>query len=169
MLYVQSQTSDDGRKNRPKHVECFPKIKQIWDIVHLVGFTIEIYYDARSYKRQNNYRSLLSQQLRIYIKFKLRQILSCWFCSVLRSSMKVSKKQKVWFKNMYDKAILKIEDLQLLGLWDQLFNENCSFWDMILHHCVIGSEVFRHTIGLIYKDRKVGEELNYWRWGHCVF
>ena len=27
-------------------------ISKIWDIVHLVGFTIEIYYDARSYKRQ---------------------------------------------------------------------------------------------------------------------
>ena len=51
MLYVQSP--DDGRRDRPKHVECCSKIKQIWDIVHLVGFTIEIYYDARSYKRQN--------------------------------------------------------------------------------------------------------------------
>jgi hypothetical protein len=27
MLYVQSQTPDDGRKDRPKHVECCSKIK----------------------------------------------------------------------------------------------------------------------------------------------
>jgi len=27
-------------------------IKYIYDIVNQVGFTIEIYYDARSYKRQ---------------------------------------------------------------------------------------------------------------------
>jgi hypothetical protein len=27
MLYVQSQTSEDGRKDRPKHVECNYKIK----------------------------------------------------------------------------------------------------------------------------------------------
>ena len=27
MLYVQSQTPDDGRKERPKHVECCSKIK----------------------------------------------------------------------------------------------------------------------------------------------
>ena len=27
MLYVQSQTPDDGRKDRPKHVECCFKIK----------------------------------------------------------------------------------------------------------------------------------------------
>jgi len=25
MLYVQSQTPDDGRKDRPKHVECYFK------------------------------------------------------------------------------------------------------------------------------------------------
>ena len=52
LLYVQSETPDDGRRDRPKHVECCSKIKQICDIVLLVGFTIEIYYDARSYKRQ---------------------------------------------------------------------------------------------------------------------
>jgi len=27
MLYVQSWTPDDGRKDRPKHVECCSKIK----------------------------------------------------------------------------------------------------------------------------------------------
>jgi len=27
MLYVQSWTPDDGLKDRPKHVECCPKIK----------------------------------------------------------------------------------------------------------------------------------------------
>jgi len=52
MLYVQSLTPDDERRDRLKHVECCSKIKWIWDIVHLVGFTIEIYYDAQSYKRQ---------------------------------------------------------------------------------------------------------------------
>jgi len=27
MLYVQAETPDDGRKDRPKHVECYYKIK----------------------------------------------------------------------------------------------------------------------------------------------
>ena len=27
MLYVQSQTPDDGRRDRPKHVECCYKLK----------------------------------------------------------------------------------------------------------------------------------------------
>ena len=27
LLYVQSGTADDGRKDRPKHVECHSKIK----------------------------------------------------------------------------------------------------------------------------------------------
>jgi hypothetical protein len=45
-LYIQSWTPDDGRKDHPKHVECCSKMKWIWDIVHLDGFTVEIYYDA---------------------------------------------------------------------------------------------------------------------------
>jgi hypothetical protein len=38
MLYVQSWTPDDGRKDRPKHVEGYSVSSKI---VHLVGFTIE--------------------------------------------------------------------------------------------------------------------------------
>jgi len=32
LLYVQSLTPDDGRKDSPKHVECHSKIKYIWYI-----------------------------------------------------------------------------------------------------------------------------------------
>jgi len=38
MLYVQSWTPDDGRKDRPKHVEWY---SINFKTVHLVGFTIE--------------------------------------------------------------------------------------------------------------------------------
>ena len=43
-LYVRSWTPDDGRKERPKHVECHSKIKEkkVDTLMHLVGFTIEI-------------------------------------------------------------------------------------------------------------------------------
>jgi len=43
---------DDGQKDRPKHVECYSKINKFEKLVHLVGFTIEIYYDAWTYERQ---------------------------------------------------------------------------------------------------------------------
>jgi len=33
----------------------------IWDIVHLVGFAVEIHYDARSYKRQICMEYLLTE------------------------------------------------------------------------------------------------------------
>jgi len=49
MLYVQSWTPDDGRKDRPKHVKWYSIDSKI---VHLVGFTVEIYHDARSHERQ---------------------------------------------------------------------------------------------------------------------
>jgi len=49
MLYVQSWTPEDGRKDSPKHVEWYSTNSKI---VHLVGFTVEIYHDARSHERQ---------------------------------------------------------------------------------------------------------------------
>jgi hypothetical protein len=52
MLYVQSQTPDDGWKDRPQHVQCYYKKKKNEKLVHLIGFTIEIYHDAWPYKRQ---------------------------------------------------------------------------------------------------------------------
>jgi hypothetical protein len=42
LLYVQSCTPDDGRKDRPKHVECHSKINKFDTLVHLVGFNIGI-------------------------------------------------------------------------------------------------------------------------------
>jgi hypothetical protein len=46
LLYVQSCTPDDGWKDRPKHEECYAKINKCEKLVHLVGTTIEMYYDA---------------------------------------------------------------------------------------------------------------------------
>jgi hypothetical protein len=48
----QITVSDDGRKDRPKHMECLSKINKLEKLVHLVGFTIEIYYDAWLYESQ---------------------------------------------------------------------------------------------------------------------
>ena len=50
-LCVQWRTPDDGQMNCPKHVE-FYSINKFEKLVHLVGFTIRIYHDARSSERQ---------------------------------------------------------------------------------------------------------------------
>jgi lysyl-tRNA synthetase class I len=42
----------DGRKDRPKHGECYAKVNKFEKMVHVVGFTIGIYYNARTYERQ---------------------------------------------------------------------------------------------------------------------
>jgi len=42
---------DDGQRNCPKHVEFYSKNK-FEELVHLVGFIIRIYHDARSPERQ---------------------------------------------------------------------------------------------------------------------
>ena len=47
LLCVQWKTPDDGQRNCPKHVEFYSKNK-FEKLVHLVGFIIGIYRDARS-------------------------------------------------------------------------------------------------------------------------
>ena len=44
------KTPGDGRRNCPKHVEFYSKNK-FEKLVHLVGFIIRIYHDARSPER----------------------------------------------------------------------------------------------------------------------
>jgi len=50
LLCVQWKTPDDGQRNSPKHVEFYFKNK-FEKLVHLVGFIIRIYHDARSPER----------------------------------------------------------------------------------------------------------------------
>jgi len=52
LLCVQWKTPDDGQRNCPKHVEFYSKTK-FEKLVHLVGFIIRIYHDARSLEREN--------------------------------------------------------------------------------------------------------------------
>ena len=47
LLCVQWKTADDGQRNCPKHVEFYSKNKSE-KLVHLAGFIIRIYHDARS-------------------------------------------------------------------------------------------------------------------------
>jgi hypothetical protein len=49
---VQCLTSDDGQRYCPKHVVLFQKKNKFEILVHLVGFIIRIYHEARSPERQ---------------------------------------------------------------------------------------------------------------------
>ena len=51
LLCVQRKTPNDGQRNCPKHVDFYSKNK-FEKLVHLVGFIIRIYHDARSPERQ---------------------------------------------------------------------------------------------------------------------
>jgi len=48
------KTPADGQRNCPKHVEFYSKNK-FDKLVHLVGFIIRIYHDARSPERQMHF------------------------------------------------------------------------------------------------------------------
>ena len=58
-LCVQWKTPGDGQRNCPKHVEFYSKNK-FEKLVHLVGFIIGIYHDARSLERQHRPTALYS-------------------------------------------------------------------------------------------------------------
>jgi len=57
LLCIQYVTPDDGQKTRPKHVGFYSKNK-FDKLLHLVGFIIRIYHDARSSECQNLTESL---------------------------------------------------------------------------------------------------------------
>jgi len=70
LLCVQWKTRDDGQRNCPKHVQFYSKNK-FEKLVHLVGFIVRIYHDARSAERQINEISLCLKANMCIIVFQL--------------------------------------------------------------------------------------------------
>ena len=69
LLCVQWNTPDDGQRNCPKHVEFYSRNK-FEKLVHLVGFIVRIYHDARSPEGQKgtfNARICLSKHVLMYV------------------------------------------------------------------------------------------------------
>jgi len=58
LLCVQCETTDDGQRNCPKHVEIYSKNK-FEKIVHLVGFIIRNFHDARPSESQESIPKLV--------------------------------------------------------------------------------------------------------------
>ena len=86
LLCVQWKTPDDGQRSCPKHVEFYSKNK-FQKLVHLVGFIVRIYHDARSPERQ---KSLIYESCRIKLGYnnwfqntsKLYFFIKYWNCTV---------------------------------------------------------------------------------------
>ena len=74
MLCVQWKTPDDGQRNCLKHVEFYSKNK-FEKLVHLIGFIIRIYHDARSLECQMY--SVVNNTL-FYSKLELCLIMLLW-------------------------------------------------------------------------------------------
>ena len=64
LLCVQWKTPDDGQRNCPQYVEFYSKNK-FEKLVHVIGFIIRIYQDARSPERQ----------IRLSFSFVIRSLL----------------------------------------------------------------------------------------------
>jgi len=90
LLYVRSWTPDDGRKDRPKHVECHSKINKFDTVVHLVGFTMGIILRCTAlWKSKTDSDILLSSDTTLfifsYLWFRISKLLS-FYLSVRRNS-----------------------------------------------------------------------------------
>jgi hypothetical protein len=63
------KTPDDGQRNCPKHVTYYSKNK-FEKLMHLVGFVIRIYHDARSPERHILHESLVQRKRSGGLKIK---------------------------------------------------------------------------------------------------
>ena len=59
LLCIQYQTPDDGQKTCPNYVEFYSKNK-FEKLVHLVGFIMGMYHDARSSECQTRQKSVIT-------------------------------------------------------------------------------------------------------------
>jgi len=88
LLCVQNKTPDDGQRNCPKHVEFYSQNK-FEKLVHLFGFTVRIYHDARSPECQSTYycRSNSIKRKDVLYKQKTIFIVRASKCYVMECSV----------------------------------------------------------------------------------
>jgi len=89
LLCIQWKTPDDGHRNCPKHVEFYSKNK-FEKLVHLVGFIIRIYHDARSPERQAVSKSIWHIIAACTVKN------SWWWTEELSKTCRVLFQKQIW-------------------------------------------------------------------------
>jgi hypothetical protein len=109
LLCVQCETPNDGQKTCPKHVEFYSKNK-FEKLVHLVGFIIRIYHDARFSECQIRGFELVT--VKVYCPFYL-SITALYDC--------VSCTREAW--DMTD--FIRMQSLSCV-----LTSRNCRMWDV---------------------------------------
>jgi len=118
MLCVQWKTPDDGQRNCPKHVEFQYKNKFV-KLVHLVGFIIRIYHDARSPERQKTSNSRKQLQWQYGFRcFRCKQKVTVNFVMSVPPSvrMEISGSQwtdchEIWYLIFFWESVEKIQML----------------------------------------------------------
>ena len=81
LLCVQWKPADDGQRNCPKHVEFLSKNKSE-KLVHLVGFILRIYHDARSPELQIHLYVQYTEQTRALSEYR-KEMCLMWIANYL--------------------------------------------------------------------------------------
>jgi len=102
LLCVLWKTPDNGQRNCPKHAEFYSKNK-FEKSLHLMGFIIWIYHDARSPERQENVSLILAFRRRVWLNRSYRQTSRCAVSQFLLSVavQRIARSDKInhlWYK-----------------------------------------------------------------------
>ena len=133
LLCVQWKTHDDGQGNHLKHVEFYSKNK-FEKLVHLVGFIIRIYHDARSPECQIEVH--LCHLMTVYLSKT-----SGMMCPLVHYYMHLQNCDCDWTRNLHHNACW-VATVILWGqanLWTR--KVHCSEW--MNEWMVFGFEPFR--------------------------
>ena len=100
-LYGQSWTADDGRKERPKHVECHSKLKQIWNngVSYWFYYRNDITMHGWPYERQKKAKSFYTGDHKIY------SVYQCYTAAILTRTCKILPELDTWSSSNYKENI----------------------------------------------------------------
>jgi len=98
LLCVQWRTPDDGQRNCPKHVEFYSENK-FEKTLHLVGFIIRIYQDARSPERQNLFSVTCTWIYLSVLLASLLLLLCCVSYLIVGQDKSILCKKETWLAN----------------------------------------------------------------------
>ena len=142
LLCVQWKTADDGQRNCPKHVEFYSKNK-FEKLVHLVGFSIRNFHDARSPERQKSPSKVIKYR-HLILEPETQQRQEIWPMSHITLDLILRKERKKVVESRLHSFLISTPDR-----WD--FGSS-SEKSLSLHRafCSLCNDTHTHTRKLLF-------------------
>jgi len=130
LLCVQWKTADSGQRNCPKYVVFYSKNK-FEKLVHLIGFIIRIYHDARSPKCQYTYMNCM------HFNLTLQYLIALWWSKTTETCSYTEIKKSSWGstdrKPFCFDTLLSTTPKSLIALMDRnMLQRSWRYYDVLL-------------------------------------